>query len=272
MKPQQSSMPHVIAILQARMGSTRMPGKVLRELVPGKSLLACLVERLKQSETLTEIVIATSDLEQDTPIEREAAALQVQCFRGSETDVLARFVGAASVTAAGAEKSVIVRLCADSPLHDAELVDLCLNAYLEKRDQVDYVSNMHPESFPYGTAVEVFPIDVLWRLDRLTNDPQLREHVTSLVYHQPQLFRTANVEHSRDLSAYRFAVDYPEDFDFARKIYERLYKQNAQFSWLDVVNLLEEDKALLQINAVRNDRLQLADEPAGSNLHARPRL
>ncbi len=265
---QPEAKPRVIAILQARMGSTRMPGKVLRDLMPGKSLLACLVDRLKLSTTLSEIVIATSDLEQDTPIETAAAQMQVHCFRGSETDVLARFVDAA-----GSDRnSVIVRLCADSPLHDGDLVDVCVRKYLEMQDTVDYVSNMHPESFPYGTAVEVFPIDVLWRLDRMTKEPQLREHVTSLVYHQPQLFRTANVEHPRDLSAYRFAVDYPEDFDFAQQIYERLYKQNAQFSWLDVGNLLAEDKALLQINAVRNDRLQLADETAGSNLQARPRL
>lgn len=258
----------VIAILQARMGSTRMPGKVLRALIPGKSLLACLIDRLKQSGTVSEIVIATSDLEQDTPIETAAAALQAKCFRGSESDVLSRFVGAAGSN----ENSLIVRLCADSPLHDAELVDVCVREYLSKRDTVDYVSNMHPESFPYGTAVEVFPLDVLWRLDRLTKEPQLREHVTSLVYHQPELFRTANVEHSRDLSAYRFAVDYPEDFAFAQAIYERLYTHNARFSWLDVVNLLEEDKALLQINACRNERLQLADRGAGSNLDAHPRL
>lgn len=243
----------VIAILQARMGSTRMPGKVLKELIPGQTLLGCLVERLRLSRTLSEIIIATSELEPDAAIDKFAAAQRVKCFRGSESDVLSRFVSAAGSD----QNSIIVRLCADSPLHDGDLVDLCVNAYINQRDAVDYVSNMHPESFPYGTAVEVFPLDVLWRLDRLTKEPQLREHVTSLVYHQPELFRTANVEHSRDLSAYRFAVDYPEDFAFAQAIYERLYHANQTFSWHDVVKLLEEDKALLEINASRNDRLSL---------------
>lgn len=243
----------VVLILQARMGSTRMPGKVLSELVEGKTLLSCLLDRLKQSRTATEIVIATTDLSKDDALVEFARQQSVRVFRGSEADVLSRFVGAA-----GNERdTTIVRLCADSPLLDAEVIDICVTEYLQKRNQVDYVSNMHPESFPYGMAVEVFSLDVLWRLDRMTMQPELREHVTSLVYHQPSLFATANVEHATDLSAYRFAVDYPEDFAFAKAIYERLYASNALFGWRSVIDLLQKDRLLLEINASRNERLQL---------------
>lgn len=245
----------VLVILQARMGSTRMPGKVLTELVPGKTLLTCLLDRLKQCRKVDEIVVATTESAKDDQLVLEAAASGARIFRGSETDVLGRFVGAVGHN----PDAVVVRLCADSPLHDAEVVDLCVEAYLKRRDCVDYVSNMHPESYPYGMAVEVFPYDVLLRLNRMTKRPELREHVTSLVYYQPQHFSSFNVVHSSDLSKYRFAVDYPEDFQFARAVYERLYPDNPLFSWRSVMQLLDSQSELREINAVRNDRLQPAE-------------
>jgi spore coat polysaccharide biosynthesis protein SpsF len=238
-------------IVQARAGSTRLPGKVLKELVDGKPMLLCLLERIKLSEICNEIVVATTSEPQDDAVSELAKHAGFECFRGSENDVLSRFAGAAARTGADA----IVRICADSPLHDADIIDRCIQAY--EPNKHDYVSNMHPETFPYGTAVEVFARDVLTRLDRLTIDQSLREHVTPMVYQRPELFVSQNVKNQRDLSQLRFTVDYNEDFDFVHQVYQLLATgvQGILFSWHSVIQLLDERPELMLLNASRNERL-----------------
>jgi spore coat polysaccharide biosynthesis protein SpsF (cytidylyltransferase family) len=244
-------MLEVLLIVQARMGSTRLPGKVLMDLVPGKNLLTLLLDRLKISSTASEIVIATSDLTADDAIEALAKKENIRCFRGSESDVLGRFVGAAKQSTA----EILVRLCADSPLHDCEVVDTCVSAFANQHKDLDYLSNMHPESYPYGMGVEVFKRETLRRLDQMTGELSMREHVTPLIYQKPELFVSKNVAFKRDLSGLRFAVDYPEDLQFVQKIYQNLYNSDPLFSWHSVVALLERESAIFDLNACRNDRV-----------------
>lgn len=245
-----SSNRSIVVIVQARTSSTRLPGKVLTEIVTGKSLLDLQLERLMKSALADMFVVATSSLNTDDRLAQQAALLGAQVFRGSQDDVLARFVGAAHAFNAG----VVVRICADSPLHDVEILDRCIQAYLDNCHAVDYISNLTPESFPYGTAVEVFPIDVLLRLDRLTRDMSLREHVTQFLHQNKQLFRLFNVYNDYDLSHMRWAVDFPEDLTFAKRIYEKLYCPPRIFGFREVLSLLDRSPQLALINAGRNQR------------------
>lgn len=243
-------MQKVKLVIQARTGSSRLPNKVTAELVPGLSLLECLLDRVKHCESITEIIVATSELDRDNSIEAIACKTEVRCFRGSEGDVLSRFMGAVGQDS----DSIVVRVCADSPLHDSQVIDACVTKFTELQDSIDYLSNMHPETFPFGMSVEVFSSAVLQRLDSLTERPELREHVTPMAYSRPDLFRTANYAYREDLSFYRFVVDFPEDLTFVRSVYSRLYDQNSVFSWLSVINLLREEPSLTELNATRNER------------------
>lgn len=224
---------NIIAIVQARMGSSRLPGKVLKEVLPGRSLLSLMFERLRASKFLTKLVVATSTSSKDDKLIEHCTANNIATFRGSEDDVLGRYAAAAKHFNA----DVVVRLCADSPLHDAEIIDRCIDIYLKNERQADFVCNVMPNTFPYGTMVEVLPLDVLLRIDRLTLDPALREHVTQYIHQNPTYFHSINVENTEDVSEFRWAVDYPEDFEFAVEVYSKLYEANKLFSWRDVVSL-----------------------------------
>ncbi len=225
--------PRIVAIVQARMGSSRLPGKVLREILPGKALLSSVLERLRQSKLLTDIVVATTTNAMDDGIAQLCADLGTKVFRGDENDVLGRYTAAAQKYNA----DVVVRLCADSPLHDAEIIDNCLETYLQNQNSLDFVCNVMPNTFPYGTAVEVFPHEVLTRINRLASDPSHREHVTQYIHQNPSLFHIKNVENNEDLSHFRWAVDSHDDFDFVAGVYARLYKPDQLFTWHDVVAL-----------------------------------
>lgn len=222
---------NISIIIQARLGSTRLPGKVLKELLPGRSLLSLMLERIKRSKHASQVIVATSDLPADEAIAVEAHNAGCLSFRGSEQDVLGRYVAAAKHF----DSDVVIRLCADSPLHDAAIVDKCIEQFLNHRHEVDYVSNLMPETFPYGTAVEVFPIDVLHRIDRLSTQPEMREHVTQFIHQHATLFKIMNVAHSQNFSQQRWAVDLPNDFELAQSVYRKLYQNNPNFSWLEAI-------------------------------------
>lgn len=222
----------IVAIVQARMGSSRLPGKVLREILPGKPLLSSMLERLEQSKLLTEIVVATTTNTIDDSIAQLCSQSGTKVFRGDENDVLGRYAAAAQEFTA----DIIVRLCADSPLHDAEIIDKCLAVYLQNQQSIDFVCNIMPNTFPYGTAVEVFPQDVLNRINRLAVTSSHREHVTQYIHHNPSLFRIINVENNENLSHCRWAVDCQDDLDFVEDVYAHLYEVGHHFSWHEVVS------------------------------------
>ena len=207
----------VVFIVQARMTSTRLPGKVLRELA-GRPMLAQQIRRLRRCRTAHEIVIATTIKASDNPVLELAAREDVRWYRGSEDDVLARYVGAARETRADA----IVRLTADCPLIDPETTDRVVEELLEHPD-CDYAANILHRTYPRGLDAEALWRDTLERIARMARTRAAREHVTILPRaERPDLFLCRSVTDARDNSDLRWTVDTAEDFALVRAIYEGL--------------------------------------------------
>lgn len=211
------STPRVAAIVQARMGSTRLPGKVLAPLA-GRPLLEQLVRRVRGARSLSALVVATSTLRRDDAVAALAAGLGVACHRGPEDDVLDRYHGAAR--AAGAD--VVVRLTADNPVVDADFVDGCVDAFLAARPPLDYLDTTTSGTFPYGLSVEVLSfaaLDAAWREAR---DAGEREHVTAFVRARPGRFRVHHLAGPGRDGDLRVTVDTPEDLERARRLFDAL--------------------------------------------------
>ena len=221
----------IVAIIQARMGSTRLPEKILKKLA-GQPMLARVVTRCQQASTLDEVVIATTTQAKDDVIVDLCRQNHWQYFRGSEEDVLARYHEAAKVYHAEA----IVRVTSDCPLIDPTIIDQHVHCLLSSWNSVDFVTNMMRQTFPLGLAVEALPFDVLTRMDRMSTTAYLREHVTTLAYEKPEWFSVAHICHDTDLSEMRWTVDTQEDFDFIRRIYDHF--GHDRFSWQEVLSVL----------------------------------
>lgn len=229
-----------VAIIQARMNSTRLPGKVLIDIV-GKPMLWHVVRRTQRAQTLDQVVVAMPDQPADTAIAEYCAEVGIDWFRGNEEDVLDRYYQAASHF----EADVVVRITADCPLIDPEVIDKVVNTY--RHGRYDYVTNTIPCTYPDGLDVEVFPSTVLgnaWRYARWESE---REHVTPYIRNHPELFQIKNVAHEEDLSNMRWTVDEPQDLEFMRAVYNRL--ENSSLGMADVLAVLERCPALLEISA-----------------------
>ncbi len=232
----------VVCTIQARMTSTRLPGKVLMPAV-GRPLLALMIERLQRAERVDDIVVATTEDAASDPIEALARELGVGCFRGSEDDVLGRVLGAAR--AAGAD--LIVETTGDCPLIDPAVVDRVVAAFQE--GGVDYCSNILERTYPRGLDTQVFPTAVLAEVDRLTQDPADREHVSLYIYEHPERFRLRNVASSRpDSAELRLTVDTPEDLRLVRAVFEALYPSDPGFGLDAMLAFLDERPELAALN------------------------
>lgn len=242
MKPQEK--PRVVIIVQARIGATRLPGKPLRE-VMDRPLLGYLVERLRRCTKADEIVIATTTNPQDQQIVDYCHWEQIPLFRGSEQDVLDRYVKAAHSFAA----DVVVRITADCPLIDPQVVDKTIGYFLDHYPDYDYVSNMLTKGYPRGMDVEVFSMKALQDADLNGVHPEEREHVTLYMYRHPELFRVGHVELGRDESHHRWTVDTEEDFQLVAKILEALYPVYPTFTFEDIILLLSKHPDWVAINS-----------------------
>ena len=231
----------VVAIVQARMGSSRLPGKVLVDLA-GASMLARVVARLRLAVAIDDIVIATSTARGDDAIAREAERLHVGVHRGSEHDVLARYLGAARAERADA----IVRVTADCPLLDPAVVDRVVAA-LGK--DVDYASNTHVRTYPRGLDAEALHRDTLERIARMGTSPAAREHVTAFVMEAPQLFKLRHVAATQDDSDLRWTVDTGDDLAMVRGLYARLHLDREIVPYEKVVSVVRHHPELAQVNA-----------------------
>ena len=229
------------AIVQARMGSTRLPGKVLMDL-GGETVLARVLRRLGRASRIHEVVVATTDTARDDAIENECARLHISCFRGSEHNVLDRYLRAAEQF----RSDLIVRVTADCPLIDPELVDEVVAACIT--GQVDLSCNDVPHTFPRGLDVEAFTIETLRRIHHMADQPYQREHVTLLAYERPDIFRTYLVKGDRHVSHLRWTVDTLEDLQLTRAIYAH-FENRDDFGWHEALELVESHPGLLQINA-----------------------
>ena len=230
----------IVAIIQARMKSTRLPGKVLCDIC-GETMLSRVVHRAERASLLNDVVIATSIEPVDDAIVNECRQLDVSVFRGNENDVLDRYYRTAS--SCGAE--VIVRITADCPLVDPTVIDKVIHDFLGSN--VDYASNTIVRTYPRGLDVEVMRSSVLTDAWCKATKPHHRAHVTPYIYENPNLFTLLTVTNSSDYSYYRWTVDTPEDLEFVRQVY-RQCKQNSLFSWQDIVDLCERNPALTEVN------------------------
>ena len=240
--------PRVCAIVQARMGSQRLPGKVLAT-IGQTSMLAHVVERAAACAAVDQIVIATSDGDDDDAIAAEAAVLGVACWRGSAHDVLARYRGAA----AAHDAEVVVRLTADCPLLDPAVIGRVIGALVDGPTPCDYASNTFARTFPRGLDAEAFWCDTLHRLDRMASAPAHREHVTAFIHDRPSWFVTSSVQAANDASELRLTVDTPEDLELIRRIHGEL-APTAATPYAAIVALLRREPDLIAINAAIEQR------------------
>ena len=203
----------VVAIVQARMGSTRLPGKALADL-GGRPILEHVVRRVRRAATVDEVIVATTDRPADDAIESLCARLKVRCYRGDEEDVLRRFLGAIE----GTRADVVVRVTADCPLLDPAVIDRVVRA--RARAKADYASNGLERSWPRGFDVEAVRVEALAVADRLARQPHEREHVTPAIYEHPDRFRVMNVLAPPGARApeLRVCVDTAEDLEVVRRI------------------------------------------------------
>lgn len=241
-------MGKIVGIIQARMGSTRLPGKSMMKIV-GKPLLEHVIKRVKKCKTLDCIVVATTKKKEDDVIVNLAEKLGVCWFRGSENDVLDRFLKAAEKFNA----NIIVRICADNPLIDPEEVDRLVKHHLETNADYSYNHIPYPEGLPDGAGAEVLTIDTLRKVHKLATKQEHREHVTLYILENLDLFRTERLSAKPELRKpqYRLDVDYMEDLEFIREIYRRLYKPGKIIKLKDVIKLLDKQPELLKIRRER---------------------
>lgn len=242
-------MTRVVVVVQARTGSTRLPGKVMLP-AAGAPLLAHQLARVQAAATPSEIVVATTVAPADAPIRGLCRALGVRVVSGHPTDLLDRHVQAARATAA----DVVVKIPSDCPLIDPGAIDRVIGAFLEEPGAYDYVSNLHPATWPDGNDVEVMPADVLELAWVEAQRPLEREHTTPFLWDRPARFRVGNVrwETGRDLSqSHRFTLDYAEDYAFIRAVTEALWTPARPiFALADILALLEAQPALRALNAM----------------------
>jgi spore coat polysaccharide biosynthesis protein SpsF len=247
----------VVAIVQARMASTRLPGKVLAA-IEGEPMLVRVVERAQRATTIDELVIATSIEREDEQIAILCLERGYACYRGSSLDVLDRVYQAAREYQA----QIVVRLTGDCPLIDPDLIDQTVTAFLEADPPVDFAANRLPndKTFPVGTDTEVCTLSALERAWREADELHQREHVMPFLYEHPERFRTLMVRAEQDYSPYRWTVDTAEDLKLARKVYA-MFGGRDDFSWLDVIDLYEREPSLAGINAAVQHKTQFDLDP-----------
>jgi spore coat polysaccharide biosynthesis protein SpsF len=233
---------NIVVVIQARTGSSRLPGKVLLPLA-GKPLLARMIERVRAASTPFETVVATTTDASDDVVEGLCRDVDVRCFRGHPTDLLDRHVQAAR----GAD--AVVKIPSDCPLVDPAAIDRVLSAF---DASYDYFGNLHPATWPDGNDVEIMPMSALETAWREADKPHEREHTTPFLWDHPERFRIGNVtwESGLDLSmSHRFTIDYREDYELIRAVYDALHSEARVFSLAEILDFLDRNPAVFALNA-----------------------
>jgi spore coat polysaccharide biosynthesis protein SpsF len=235
------------AIIQTRMGSSRLPGKIMKVL-EDKTVLGHVISRVKSCAKVDRVVIATTTKEADDIVAREASSYGADVFRGSENNVLDRYYCAARD--AGAD--VIIRITSDSPLFDPVLLTRMLTQFHELRARgvrVDYFSNTLERTYPLGLGAEIFTMDALSRAHSETTKEYEREHVTPYFYQHPELFALHSFTSPVDISRYRWTLDTPEDFRMIQAVYRALYRPGETMTTEQVVAFLDSHPDVVALNA-----------------------
>jgi spore coat polysaccharide biosynthesis protein SpsF len=238
----------ILVVVQARTGSSRLPGKVLLP-VAGAPVLVRMLERVLAARTRFELVVATTGRPEDDGLAELVRRLGARVFRGHPTDLLDRHYRAARA----ARAEVVVKIPSDCPLIDPAAIDGVLGAFLADPGRYDFVSNLHPPSWPDGNDVEVMSFAALEQAHRSASARHEREHTTPFLWDRPERFRVGNVawETGLDLSmTHRFTLDYPDDYAFVAMVYEALWRKNRPvFPLAEILALLEQRPGLRETNA-----------------------
>lgn len=240
----------IVTVIQARSGSSRLANKIFLTLT-GKPLLYRMFERVAASELKGTIVIATTTESSDDNVESFCKDHKINIYRGHQTDLLDRHYQAAKIFSADA----VIKIPSDCPLIDSKVIDKVIQFYLSNINNYDYVSNLHPATYPDGNDVEIMSFNALEKAWNNAEREFEREHTTPFIWENPDKFRIGNVlwETGLDYSmTYRFTIDYPEDYEFIKKVYDELYPKKPDFSLEDILNLLNENKEIKKINSKYN--------------------
>lgn len=230
----------IIAIIQARLGSTRLPGKVLLD-IEGRTVLEHVIRRVKSSKLVTDVIVATTINKDDLKIVKLCANLGISVYCGSEDDVLDRYYQTARLF--GADH--IVRITSDCPLIDHMLIDEVITLHVQEK--ADYTSNTLKETYPDGEDIEVFTFAALKEAWKKANLSSEREHVTPYIRKNPA-FKLANLEYKKDLSHKRWTLDNPEDYDFIKSIYKNIYIKNPDFGMEEILKFIDKNPVVEKIN------------------------
>jgi spore coat polysaccharide biosynthesis protein SpsF len=236
----------IVTVIQARMGSTRLPNKVMMPLAE-KPLLFRMYERVAASKHSGKIIIAVTEEKIDEPIIKMCEENGIDYFRGSTNDLLDRHYKAALTF----NPDAVVKIPSDCPLIDPKVIDKVLKYYIDNYNKFDFVSNLHPASYPDGNDVEVFSMNALKDAWLNAKKDLEREHTTPYFWENPEAFKIGNIlwESGKDFSmSHRFTIDYPEDYDFIKRVYDELYDEDNIFSLDDILNLLGKKPDILKIN------------------------
>ncbi len=237
----------IVVIVQARTSSTRLPGKILKPVL-GKPVLLRQIERMQRAILPSDIVVATSSNSDDDIIAGLCATSGIGCFRGSLGNLLDRHYRAARAFNA----DVSVKIPSDCPLIDPAVIDRVLQYYLDNSGNFDFVSNLHPATYPDGNDVEIMPMQILEQAWHEAEKDYELEHTTPFIWDNPEKFMIGNVEWETGLDysmSHRLTLDYQEDYEFINNVYEALYPSNPAFSLNDILNLLESRPDIMQINS-----------------------
>jgi len=236
----------ILAVIQAKMNSSRLSGKVMLPLL-GKPVIYRIYERLNFSKKLDEICISTSTDPSDDPIAKYAKENGIKCFRGSNRNVVDRHLSAAKLFNA----DVIVRITADCPVIDPTIVDELLEIY-NKNPLVDFLSNTKVRTYPVGLDVEVIPKKTLESLMKISESQEFYEFfISNYIYKHPKDFTSIGIQ-LKNPNVLRWTLDYPEDYEFIQKIYSKLYKSGQIFLMNDIFGLLQKNPELIKINSKYN--------------------
>lgn len=236
-------MKRVACIIQARTGSSRLPGKVLK-LLENKPMLWHVIERVKQAETIDKIIIATTDSTTDDAIAKLAQEQGIICFRGSEMDVLSRYIGAAHLV----DAEIIIRITSDCPLIDPGLIDRVVKFF--SQHDYDYVSPKSSIGLMRGLDTEVFSLQSLIKAGQLAQEVCYREHVTLYIYRHPETFKIGHFTDVENISfpQWRLCVDEEADFRLIQTIYQRLYTPGKIIHIDDVIELFKQEPEIPELN------------------------
>lgn len=229
-----------LCIIQARMNSTRLRGKVMKKIDGKNPSLFYTISQLQSCKLIKKIIVATTTKKEDDIIEKFSKKINIECFRGSENDVLDRYYNCAK----NSNFKNIIRITADCPLIDPTLVDRMILEF--KRNNYDYIHNFDPRTFPDGEDIEIFTMELLSKAWRYAKLPSEREHVTPYLRKNYKKFKIKNFANKKDLSEYRLTVDYKEDLKLIKKIIKNIDKRPILIK--DIIQFLQNKPELIKIN------------------------